>query len=28
VELTVPGNYRYFCSIHPDWMFGIIQVVA
>jgi plastocyanin len=28
VELTVPGNYRYVCSIHPDSMFGVIQVVA
>jgi plastocyanin len=27
VTLTVPGNYRYFCSIHPDWMVGTIQVV-
>ncbi len=28
VTLTVPGIYRYDCSIHPDWMIGLIQVVA
>jgi plastocyanin len=28
VSLTVPGTYRYVCSIHPDWMIGFIQVVA
>jgi len=27
VVLTVPGNYKYDCSIHPDWMVGTIQVV-
>ena len=26
VTLTVPGTYKYNCSIHPDWMFGTIQV--
>ena len=26
--LTVPGTYKFDCSIHPDWMFGTIQVVA
>jgi len=26
VTLTVPGNYGYFCEIHP-WMVGTIQVV-
>ena len=25
--LTVPGNYKYVCTIHPDWMIGTIQVV-
>ncbi len=25
--LTVPGNYRYVCSIHPGWMIGTIQVI-
>jgi plastocyanin len=25
--LTVPGNYKYFCTIHPDWMIGTIEVV-
>ena len=28
VVLTVPGTYRYVCSIHPDWMIGFITVVA
>jgi plastocyanin len=28
VTLTVPGLYKYDCSIHPDWMVGSIQVVA
>jgi len=28
VVLTVPGTYKYVCSIHPDWMIGFIQVVA
>jgi plastocyanin len=27
VVLTVPGNYKYDCSIHPDWMVGTIRVV-
>jgi plastocyanin len=27
VVLTVPGNYKYDCAIHPDWMVGTIQVV-
>jgi plastocyanin len=27
VVLTVPGSYKYDCSIHPDWMVGTIQVV-
>ena len=27
VTLTVPGNYKYDCSIHPDWMVGTITVV-
>ena len=27
VTLTVPGSYKYNCSIHPDWMFGTIQVI-
>jgi len=27
VTLTVPGNYKYDCSIHPDWMVGTIQVL-
>jgi plastocyanin len=26
VTLTVPGTYRYECSIHPIWMFGVIVV--
>ena len=26
VTLTVPGTYRYLCSIHPDWMRGTIVV--
>jgi plastocyanin len=25
--LTVPGNYKYDCSIHPGWMIGTIQAV-
>jgi len=28
VVLTIPGTYRYVCSIHPDWMIGFITVVA
>jgi len=28
VTLTVPGTYRYVCSIHPDWMIGTITVTA
>ena len=28
VVLTVPGSYKYDCSIHPDWMVGTIQVVS
>ena len=28
VTLTVPGTYRYLCSIHPDWMRGTIVVKA
>ncbi len=28
VTLTVPGTYRYVCTIHPDWMIGSITVVA
>ena len=27
LTLTVPGNYKYVCSIHPDWMIGNIQAV-
>ena len=27
VVLTVPGSYKYVCSIHPDWMVGTIQVL-
>ena len=27
VVLTVPGTYRYDCSIHPGWMVGTIQVL-
>jgi plastocyanin len=27
VVLTVPGNYKYDCSIHPGWMVGTIQVL-
>ena len=28
ITLTVPGTYRYDCSIHPDWMVGTITVVS
>ena len=27
MTLTVPGTYRYDCSIHPDWMVGTIIVL-
>ncbi|MDA4116734.1 MAG: plastocyanin/azurin family copper-binding protein [Thaumarchaeota archaeon] len=27
VTLTVAGNYKYDCSIHPDWMVGTILVI-
>lgn len=27
ITLTVPGNYTYYCEIHP-WMLGTIEVVA
>jgi plastocyanin len=25
---TVPGTYRYYCTIHPDWMRATITVIA
>lgn len=28
VTLTVPGTYLYFCSLHPAWMQGRINVKA
>jgi plastocyanin len=26
--LTIPGTYRYYCTIHPTWMRGTITVKA
>jgi len=28
VTLTVPGTYKYYCSVHPTWMIASITVVA
>lgn len=28
VTLTVPGTYRFYCTIHPTWMRGTIVVKA
>ena len=28
VTLTVPGTYKYFCSLHPQWMQATIVVKA
>jgi plastocyanin len=28
VTLTVPGTYKYYCSIHPTYMIGQIVVLA
>ncbi|MDA4128202.1 MAG: plastocyanin/azurin family copper-binding protein [Thaumarchaeota archaeon] len=27
VTFTLPGIYKYYCTIHPDWMRGTIEVV-
>jgi len=26
LTLTVPGTYRFYCTIHPTWMRGTIVV--
>ena len=28
IALTVPGTYKYYCTIHPTWMLGKIIVIA
>lgn len=28
VTLTVPGTYKYYCSIHPTYMLGQIEVLS